>query len=144
MEKTLSQNQALNQPSASANSSRQGIWRRYVYAQTTAYSNFSGRADRADFWSFFILAQIFSYLCAFVIAFLGTLADVKPETVQALSILFLFVAFDVPMLSASCRRLHDINLSGWWQLSFILVIPAVILLLWPSDEGSNRFGAPVA
>lgn len=144
MEKNLSQNQATNQTATDSCASRQGIWQRYIYAQTTAYSDFRGRASRADFWSFFVLAQIFSYICAFVIAFLGTMADMTPETVQALSTLFLLIVFEVPILSAACRRLHDINLSGWWQLSFIFVIPALILLLWPSDKGINRFGAPVA
>ena len=48
------------------------------------------------------------------------------------------------------RRIHDINLSGWWCIAFILlsVIPIVgmlstlFLYFKPGDTGSNRFGPP--
>lgn len=43
------------------------------------------------------------------------------------------------------RRLHDINMSGWWQL--LSLIPYVgplavfIFTLLPGNQGPNRFGA---
>ena len=41
----------------------------------------------------------------------------------------------LPMISVGCRRMHDINKSGWFQ-----VIPIYNLILWAQDstEGSSR------
>ncbi len=44
----------------------------------------------------------------------------------------------------SIMRLHDLNFSGWWVLSF--VVPLLGLIVWlalffvPGTEGKNRFG----
>ena len=40
----------------------------------------------------------------------------------------------IPFAAVGCRRLHDINKSGWWQL-----IPIYNLILWAQDssEGST-------
>ena len=51
----------------------------------------------------------------------------------------------VPLLAVGCRRLHDTNRSGWWQL-FVLIPVAgwlvlLIYFLMSGDKGKNRFGA---
>ena len=38
----------------------------------------------------------------------------------------------IPSVSAACRRLHDINKSGWWQS-----IPIYNLILWAEDSSSG-------
>jgi len=38
------------------------------------------------------------------------------------------------------KRLHDRNMSGWWVLSFILILPMILLFI-PSKGEPNRFGA---
>ena len=38
----------------------------------------------------------------------------------------------IPMISVGCRRMHDINKSGWWQL-----IPIYNLILWAEDSSSG-------
>jgi uncharacterized membrane protein YhaH (DUF805 family) len=54
----------------------------------------------------------------------------------------------VPSLAVGCRRLHDTNRSGWWQLLGLvaLVGDVVLLIFWAlkGTEGPNRFGPPVA
>ncbi|MGE0775985.1 MAG: DUF805 domain-containing protein [Sphingomonadaceae bacterium] len=52
-----------------------------------------------------------------------------------------------PMLAATVRRLHDLNLSGWWIVFLLLVgeIPFVGIAIWlglliPAKKGPNRFG----
>ena len=51
----------------------------------------------------------------------------------------------VPLLAVGCRRLHDTNRSGWWQL-FVLIpvvgwLVLIIYFLMSGDKGKNRFGA---
>lgn len=42
------------------------------------------------------------------------------------------------------QRLHDVNLSAWWLLLFLVLgvnfLFALYLLLWPGTEGKNNFG----
>lgn len=38
------------------------------------------------------------------------------------------------------KRLHDINLSGWWFPIFLLLcLPYIALYFWPGTKGKNRF-----
>ena len=50
----------------------------------------------------------------------------------------------VPILALSVRRLHDIDRSGWWVLTYLLPLigPLVLLVFAVLDgtPGSNRFG----
>ena len=53
----------------------------------------------------------------------------------------------VPSISVSVRRLHDIDRSGWWFLLAFTVIGLLVLIYWAcvaSDEGENRYGAPMS
>jgi uncharacterized membrane protein YhaH (DUF805 family) len=48
----------------------------------------------------------------------------------------------VPSLAVGCRRLHDIDKSGWFQLlNLIPVIGWIIVVYWAVQEGKepNRF-----
>ena len=65
------------------------------------YADFDGRADRSEFWWFWL----FSVLCIVYLFALGS-------TVSGLVSLGLML----PSLSCGARRLHDIDCSGWWQL----------------------------
>ena len=38
----------------------------------------------------------------------------------------------IPMVSVGCRRMHDINKSGWWQL-----VPIYNLILWAQDPSEG-------
>lgn len=38
------------------------------------------------------------------------------------------------------KRLHDINLSGWWlPVFFLFGIPYLVLYFWPGTKDKNRF-----
>lgn len=66
---------------------------------------YSGRARRPEFWWFFA----FSLFLDRILALLGVrLGGVIPlQDVAALALL-------LPILSVSVRRLHDVDLPGWW------------------------------
>ena len=49
----------------------------------------------------------------------------------------------IPSISVTSRRLQDRGISGWWQLSYILIIPIFVifvLLMLPAKEDENKWG----
>ena len=92
------------------------------------YAVFEGRASRSEFWPYFFIYMVGSFIL-----------DVSTEATQIpiLGIITLIVSLGgmLPMISVGCRRMHDINKSGWWQL-----IPIYNLILWTqeSSEGSTN------
>ena len=89
------------------------------------YFVFDGRASKSEFWYFFLVYTVGSILPKFV-----------AETTMSplLLILSAIVTFGtiVPMISVGCRRMHDINKSGWWQL-----VPIYNLILWAQDSSEG-------
>jgi len=106
------------------------------------YATFSGRASRSEFW-FFVLFSILLSLVTLVIdtMLLGYYAyDFSPINTIAAIITFL------PNLAVACRRLHDVNRSGWWQLLHLTIIGSIVLLVWWITQGENKkneFGPPI-
>ena len=49
-------------------------------------------------------------------------------------------------ITLTIRRLHDINLIGWWYLiGFVPFIGGIILIvmcIWPGTDGENKYGMP--
>ena len=99
------------------------------------YADFSGRARRAEYWSF--------ALCTGVISFVLNLLGQKVGFFDILATLF-SLAILVPSLAVAWRRLHDIGKKGTWYL--IVLIPIVgwiLLIVWycqDSQPGTNEFG----
>ena len=69
------------------------------------YTQFSGRARRAEYWWFILLCTILSLIGVF----LDRITGIKMFG------LIVSLALFIPNLSVSFRRMHDINRSGWWQ-----------------------------
>jgi len=95
---------------------------------------FQGRDRRLRFWMIQIGALIIPWL-VFVALYLGMSLSVGGGLVSNISlwlIIALWVVFYVGLLwitSASCvRRLHDLNLSGWWLLAYLGAIFAAGLV----------------
>lgn len=88
------------------------------------YADFEGRANRAEYWYWFLFTFLFS-----LIPIVNIIAG---------------LAFFIPSLAAAVRRLHDIGKSGWWYL--IALIPIVgaiwliVLLCQPSQPEANEYG----
>jgi uncharacterized membrane protein YhaH (DUF805 family) len=101
------------------------------------YINFNGRAVRSEFWWW----QLFTLLVAFAAGMVDGALDLNADVISDLWAL----AILLPTLAVSVRRLHDIDMSGWWI--FIMMVPLigiVLLIAWWVGEGTlgyNRFGA---
>ena len=89
------------------------------------YFVFEGRASKSEFWYFFLVYTVGSILLSFI-----------ARSVMSAPLLILagLVTYGtiIPMISAGCRRLHDIGKSGWWQC-----IPIYNLILWAEDSSSG-------
>ncbi len=109
------------------------------------WRDFSGRADRKEFWSFFLFCLIGELL---LLALDVTLDLYFPAIEDGLfSALFSLVTF-VPLVAVVTRRLHDIGKSGWLQL--VIFVPFIgfvaLLTFWlrASQPKANEYGSPVS
>lgn len=116
----------------------------YRNTLTNNYSNFSGRARRAEYWYFLLFNALFGY----ALLFLGmAIAAPFGEDLFILGIipyLLFFLAIIIPALGVLVRRLHDIGKSGWYYfMGFIPIAGPIILLVYfvtDSQPGHNKWG----
>ena len=101
------------------------------------FAVFSGRASRAEYWSFIVATD--------VVIFLLFLLGIRAGFFLLLAYVFALLAV-IPEISVAVRRLHDTGRSGWFLL--VGIIPVVgsivvlVLLLLPGDRGQNSYGLP--
>ena len=102
---------------------------------TGKYFCFEGRADRAEFWQFFL-----------VYAVVNTVLNLIPSVGRYISGIW-SLALLLPTLGVAARRLHDRGKSGWLQLLAVIpVIGGLIVLFMCIPEGdkeANAYGEPV-
>jgi uncharacterized membrane protein YhaH (DUF805 family) len=101
------------------------------------FGNFSGRADRAEYWSF--------YLFAFLVVGGAVFCDMAYSgQTGRLSLLALLAVF-LPCVAVTTRRLHDTDRSGWLQLVTVVpIIGPLMLFIWllsPGSRGTNAYDA---
>lgn len=106
---------------------------------------FSGRATRTEYWLFYV--QLFAVAFLMIMAGDALVPAGDPDTVAGLLVipLVLFYIFAwIATLSASIRRLHDHDKSGWFYLlTFIPLVGWIfflIMMLTPGTEGENDYG----
>ena len=111
------------------------------------YVDFSGRANRPEYW-WWVLALVIATIVVAIVegVILAPMLGFEvfaSEAGQPLQLLLSLAAF-LPSLAVAVRRLHDVDRSGWWYL--IVLVPLVVflvLLYWfvqPGTEGGNQFG----
>lgn len=115
------------------------------------FIDFKTRSSRSEFWWWVLFTTLASLALT---AVGGVLFGPTVEQTNAggtmmtydggmLSVIFNIVIF-LPYISITCRRLHDIDKSGWWQLIFLIpLIGFIILIYWfvkSGNDGPNRFG----
>jgi uncharacterized membrane protein YhaH (DUF805 family) len=110
------------------------------------YATFTGRAERSEFWFFFLFNFIFAILAMMLDNVLGTTLDMGYGVSLPYGYIYLVyvLAMFIPGLAVAVRRLHDVGKSGW--MYFIVLIPLVggiwLLVLFATDSqvGSNKWG----
>jgi len=89
--------------------------------------DFSGRANRFDFWVFAVAVAVLCGL-AFVTFLVLVIIGGDNTSLWLAAPLLVIPALAVPSLSMAVRRLHDINRSGWWVL--VLFAAGILMLLY--------------
>jgi uncharacterized membrane protein YhaH (DUF805 family) len=94
-----------------------------------------------EYWSFVLFNFVVFVVLAGIDALLGTFSSAWG--VGLLSGIYVLATL-VPILALSVRRLHDIDRSGWWVLTYLLPLigPLVLLVFAVLDgtPGDNRYG----
>ncbi|MTJ92089.1 MAG: DUF805 domain-containing protein [Desulfovibrio sp.] len=93
---------------------------------TKKYCCLKGRASRSEFWWF----CLFTFILNLIVALLGSLLPALGSIVSAVQALWLLL----PTVGVTTRRLHDRNLSGWWQLlPLVAALPVIIAVALDAD-----------
>ncbi|MFE4837645.1 DUF805 domain-containing protein [Arthrobacter sp. NPDC056691] len=122
------------------------------------YATFSGRASRSEYWWWALVAIVVSIVINIVTAAGGaggatvtadgTAVPGPGATVGLILAIIWGLATIVPSLALTARRLHDVNLSGWFVLlvlvPFLGAIALLVLTILPSKPEGQRFDAPTA
>ena len=102
------------------------------------YAVFDGRAQRAEYWCFFLVNIIIGIVAGIIEVVTGNYTTVFILTaIYALALI-------IPAIAMVVRRLHDTGKSGWWY--FIMLVPAIgsiwflILMCLDSNPGDNQYG----
>ncbi len=91
------------------------------------YTDFAGRATRAEYWYVFL----YSFVVSGILGFISEYASYAFALVNL-----------IPGIAISVRRMHDIGKSGWWVLiSLIPIIGTIwyIILTVKPSEGPNQY-----
>jgi uncharacterized membrane protein YhaH (DUF805 family) len=113
------------------------VWRQYA--------DFSGRARRKEYWMCILFNLVFMFAAGFIAGLLVALTQSEGIFHVFISLEVLYgLAFFIPCLAVTVRRLHDTGNSGWWVLSMIMPLIGIIVILsftlLNSQPGSNEWG----
>lgn len=101
------------------------------------YVNFQGRASRAEYWWWVLFTFIIGVIFVILKAITGwKLFEILNSLVG--------LAFLLPGLGVTWRRLHDTGRAGgWYFIVFVPIVGWIFLLYWLIKAGepfTNRFG----
>lgn len=115
------------------------------------YVVFQGRASRSEFWWWYLFTAIIGIAISIImnIATAGVAAGGDVSALLAAQAPFVVIsslvslAFFLPTVSVTVRRLHDINRSGgWWWIQLIPLVGTIIIIVFAATPGvdqGNRF-----
>ena len=116
-----------------------------VLAYTIRYFDFFGRATRREFVSVFVIQFVPAGIVFLKPYFFGEAAFYIPIFVEHKWVALIYLYMFVPGISAQVRRLHDINIRGWWLTLYLLPLLGILVtlaaLFMPPRDTPNRFGA---
>jgi uncharacterized membrane protein YhaH (DUF805 family) len=112
------------------------------------YADFTGRACRAEYWYWSLFLLLMGILFVFLLNGVADMIydndtyDVFYNAVLIISAIA-NLAFFLPTLAVSVRRLHDIGRSGWeYLIGLIPLVGCLVLIVWFAidSEDDNQYG----
>jgi len=97
----------------------------------TKIINFKSRANRKEY-TYYLIVQIIFNICLYPI---HTLYVLKIHLFILYFFLLVQMIFVLITLSLIIRRLHDIDVSGWWYLFYISISTMIYLYFVGKDDG---------
>ena len=83
-----------------------------------SYFIFKGKSTRAEFWYFTLFYMILLFLPIIIASYFR----LDKEIAGTITII-IFLIHLIPATAVGVRRLHDMNMNGWWYL--IVFIPYI-------------------
>ena len=116
----------------------------YLKVVRDNYANFSGRAQRVEYWMFLLINVVISVVLAIVEQTAGLTSEPNAlgQTQGYLTPIYSLIVL-IPSLAVTVRRLHDVGKSGWLILIALTCIGVIPLLIWyisAGTEGDNQYG----
>lgn len=119
------------------------------------YADFSGRSRRMEFWMWVLFQFVIGMAFLIVIMAVGGAAMLSGDPTQLMAMggvvlviyllnFLLMLAFFIPNLAVTVRRLHDSNRSGWWVMLFwgpYLVMLLSLFVVGAGAASNNQEGA---
>lgn len=102
---------------------------------------YTGRASRKEYWTFILACVIGNFILGIFCGGLAAMADVL-GMIAAFLMCLIIIAEIVVSISLTVRRLHDVNLSGFWLLYLnpFLGLPLIyVIYLLGVDASCERF-----
>ena len=96
--------------------------------------DYESRSSRSEYW-WYQLSYVILIIIAELVGYAIGLYEITYYIAE--------VALLVPAIALAVRRLHDIGMSGWWNLIALTIIGLIPLIIWyatPGHRGSNKFG----
>lgn len=106
---------------------------KYLKMYFENFADFNGKSKRAEFW----WPALFNIIVSLVISGLSVLFARIGFLVTLVGIIsFIWALINlVPGISATIRRLHDVNKSGWFILiAFIPILGVIALLIFLAQD----------
>lgn len=97
------------------------------------YADFSGKATRSEYWYYTLFYIILAIILKVIDTYLlnPMLGVVPTHALEGGFIQMAFaIALIIPSIAIGVRRLHDINMSGWWLLLGLIPILGGLVLLY--------------
>ncbi len=116
----------------------------YLKVVRDNYANFSGRAQRVEYWMFVLINVVISVVLSIVEQTAGLTSEPNAlgQTQGYLTPIYSLIVL-IPSMAVTIRRLHDVGKSGWWILIALTCIGVIPLLIWYISEGTpgdNQYG----
>jgi uncharacterized membrane protein YhaH (DUF805 family) len=122
----------------------------YMFMPLKRYAEFSGRSRRMEYWMWVLFQILIAFAFVILMMVIGGGAmmsgDVNGLAAAGGAILIVWslymlmaLAFFIPNIAVTVRRLHDTNRSGWWILApLVPYVVALVAAMGGAASGSEE------